>query len=137
MRYQLSILIIVFSSLGGCVSTSEHIGCGSYDNGRYIQYLYNPSGLGHWTKMTLNIEKRDSFEIVTREYPITDTAIYKVTWVDHCKYKLIRTNPKDNLDSFMVRQNPKGLLRTVKKVTSEYLLIKSKYRLDTLWKKID
>jgi hypothetical protein len=136
MEIRIKILIIVFCSFCGCVSTRKHFDCGNYKNGKYIQYLYNTSGFGHWTKITLNVEKRDSFEIVTREYPISDTAIYHITWVDRCKYNLNLKNPNTDLDSFMVRRYTKGVLHTIRQETSEYLIIKSRNRLDTLWKRI-
>jgi hypothetical protein len=84
--------------------------------------------------MTLYIERNDSFEIVTREYPIIDTQISRLKWTGQCEYNLVWINPKTHLDSAYVKVSPNGTNYSIKKVTSKFILVKSRSQLDTIWK---
>lgn len=129
------IFIFLFLCSSACVSTKPTPDvCNSFKSGKYVQYMYNNSGLGHWTKMTLHIDIRDSFQIVTREYPIRDTQISRLKWPSPCKFNSLWINPKTDLDSASVKIYPKGTNYSIKKVTSKYILVKSRGQVDTIWK---
>jgi len=96
--------------------------------------MYNNSGLGHWTKMTLYIERNDSFEITTREYPIKDTQISRLKWTGPCEYNLLWINPQTHLDSVYLKVSPNGTTYSIKQVTAKYILVKSSGQIDTIWK---
>ena len=96
--------------------------------------MYNESGLGHWKKLTYFITRSDSLEIVTSTHFPEDTAINKITWTGACEYKSFRLNPKIDLDSFLVRENPTGTHHTIVKATEDYFIVKNLGRKDTIWK---
>ena len=128
--------LFLFFYLNGCLSTKPSVDvCNGFKNGSYIQYMYNNSGLGHWTKMTLYIERNDSLQITTREYPISDTTISRLKWLSPCKYNLLWLNPQTHLDSTFLKVSPNGITYLIKEVTSKYILVKSNSQLDTLWKR--
>lgn len=83
--------------------------------------------------MTLYIERNDSLEIVTREYPFRDTMISRITWIDPCRYNLVWINPKTYFDSFILKVSPQRI-NTIKQVTANYVLVASGHKFDTLWK---
>ena len=96
--------------------------------------MYNESGLGHWTKLTYFISRNDSLEIVTSTHFPKDTAINKITWTGACEYKLLRLNPKIDLDSFLIRQNPNGTSHIIVNATEDYFIVKNFGRKDTIKK---
>lgn len=117
-----------------CSTTNKNSHNKPFAKGHYVQHVYNPSGIGHWTKLTFYITLKDSSEISIIDHPFRDTQEYRITWAGKYKYKMVLVHPKNDLDSFVVRRYPKGLTRRIKKITQEYLLIKTHGETDTLWK---
>lgn len=127
----ISILVLSFC-LTGCIATKlQPDDCDKFRSGKYIHYMY---GLGHWTKMTLYFEINDSLQTVTREYPIRDTQIFRIKWLSRCEYNLLWINPQTHDDSAYVRISNKGKTYRIKKLTSNYVIVKSNNQVDTLWK---
>jgi hypothetical protein len=108
--------------------------CSEFRNGRYFYNMYNESGLGHWKKLTYFITRSDTSEVVTSTHFPEDTSIYKITWTGACEYKSLRLNPKLDLDSFLIRQDPTGINHKIVKATDEYFIMKNNGRKDTIWK---
>lgn len=128
-------LLLLFALLGSCVSTKPTAGdCAGCKTGHFTYDMYDNSGIGHWPKMTLFVERNDSLEIITRNYPIQDTVISRITWLSDCKYNLQRLFPVSHFDSLYVKLRPKGNTYTIKKVTANYILTKQDRKADTLWR---
>jgi hypothetical protein len=94
--------------------------------------MYNEGGLGHWKKLTYFITRSDTLEVVTSTHFSEDTSIYQVTWIGACEYKSLRLNPKLDLDSFQIRQQPTGTSHKIVKATNDYFIIKNNSRNDTI-----
>lgn len=127
-------ILFALCCIAGCVSTRSGRDCQNKLNGKYINYVYNPGGMGHWTKMTFYIEINDSFQVITRQFPVSDTGIYRVTWPGRCKYNLKRINPQTPLDSAFLRLFPKGQTYRIKLLTPDYFIQKAGSQTDTLWR---
>ena len=134
LKLTAAITLLFIFCLAGCRSIKQVSVCNGFKNGRYVHYMYNNSSIGHWPKTTLNIEISDSFHIVTREYPFRDTQIFRVKWLGRCRYSLLFINPTTYLDSAFLRLSPKGKTYRIKKLSPDYILIKSQNQLDTIWK---
>lgn len=129
---RIPLLILIFCSCTVTKPQSEK--CSEFRSGRYIFNMYNKSGLGHWTKLTYFINRSDTLELVTSAHFPNDTSIYRITWTAGCEYKSLRLNPKSDLDSFLIRQEPTGTNHKVVKATDDYFILKNHGRKDTIWK---
>lgn len=122
-------------TLYGCTATKPSPkACSEFRTGSYTFNIYNESGLGHWKKLTYFITRSDTLELVTSTHFPEDTSIYRITWTNACEYKSLRLNPKLDLDSFILRQEPTGTIHKIVKASDEYFLLKNNGRKDTIWK---
>ena len=134
MKRLIRAAFLTFTFYGCTVTKPLHQTCNEFRNGRYTYNIYNESGLGHWRKLTYFITLSDSLEIVTSTHLPKDTAINKITWTGACGYKSLRLNPKSDLDSFLIRQNPTGTRYTIVRATEAYFIVKNFGRKDTIWR---
>ncbi len=108
--------------------------CNEFRSGSFKLNLYNKGSLGHWQRLTYFITRNDSVDYVTSIHFPNDTSIYRITWMGKCEYKSVLLNPKNDLDSFLIRSYPTGINHKVLKVTEDYFLVKNLGRKDTIWK---
>jgi hypothetical protein len=133
MRFNSTIALSLSFCFAGCISIKSSDNCERLRTGKFIQYMYNSSGMGHWTKITLFIERNDSIQVVTQEYPFRDTQIFRIKWLDRCKYNLLWTNPQTSFDSAYAKASPNGTTYRIIKQTSNYVLVRWRNQVDTIW----
>ena len=132
MPIRTALLILVFYSCG--VTKPLPQDCSGFRTGRFILNIYNESGMGHWNKLTYYVTRADTLEIVTSTHFTQDTSIYRITWTGPCEYKSLLLNPKIELDSILLQQNPTGTSHKIVKATDDYFIVKNYGRKDTIWK---
>jgi hypothetical protein len=126
--------IITITIIGCAVNKPSSEQCNSFRSGQFVSHVYNTSRYGHWTKMTFDIKQTDSLQIVTRKTPITDTTIYKITWKGPCAYNLLLLTPRNFVDSFYLKEYPKGQNYKIVSAKDQYLIVSSGRQVDTLWR---
>ncbi|MDP4150863.1 MAG: hypothetical protein Q8943_15760, partial [Bacteroidota bacterium] len=62
--------------------------CIQYKEGKFVHYLYNNSGVGHWHKAVIYIDRADSVETEMTNSPIVDTFRYRLNWTSPCAFQL-------------------------------------------------
>lgn len=78
--------------------------CNQYRNGKFVQYLYNNSNLGHWTKEIFYIDREDSVETEISKSIVVDTVQYSVRWISPCTYELTFIAATDTFVNSMVNR---------------------------------
>jgi hypothetical protein len=110
--------------------------CMQYRKGKFVQYLYNNSGLGHWHKAVTYIERGDSTETEILNSIIVDTFRYSVRWTSPCAFQLTFIAASDTFVNSMVKQmgNRKPKFKIVGG-TDKYYLQRSQAQntIDTIW----
>ena len=127
-------LFIIGLLLYGCkVQKASADTCKSLRKGRFTQHLYNSSGLGHWKYVAVEIDRSDSIETRTTEFPLPLTRRYKIEWLDGGQYKLHILELKTWADTMYLQMYPKGSKTKILKTTKEYVIEKTTKSIDTLW----
>ena len=108
--------------------------CQKVHSGHFIRTLYNTTGYGHWTHTVVSIDRTNTDQIESTEFPIKAERKYKIEWLSDCVYNLKIYDLKVWADTVIAKMYPKGQRIIITNVTSEYIIEKRvKDISDTLW----
>ncbi len=84
--------------------------------------------------MEIKIERTDTVQNESTNYPIKSNRRYKVEWISDCEYKLTISDINDWSDSAIFQMYPLGRRIRIVGVTNDYIIEKTnKKYIDTLW----
>ena len=109
--------------------------CHNLRSGKYLLNMYNNTGLGHWRHITVTINRNDSSEYKVLSISASDTSFYKINWVGSCEYFSVLTNPKNKLDSVLIRMDPNGTRYKIIDIQDQYYIVRiNRSGQDTIWR---
>lgn len=111
------------------------ISCDKYRKGKFSQFIYNKSGLGHWTKQEVFIERGDSIQTEIIQMFPNDTLFFRISWTNDCNYQLrffrATNSTTDSIYRYYNRKSAKNY--TIRNGTELYYIEKSGRKKDTIW----
>lgn len=116
--------------------------CTAFKGGQFTKTRYTTQA-NHVPKVTWYIQRTDSVETATRAKPFMDTAVYKITWLAGCRYRLeglsyqpaVSIELTDGVDTISRKQRFSRINDyKIVKVTNEYAVVTYSDGRDTIWK---
>jgi len=109
--------------------------CETYKKGKFSKFVYNNTGLGHWKRQEVFVERDDSIQTETIQMSPGDTIFYHIKWMGDCKYKLSFIKATNTLTDSVIRYYSKlrELKYVIQKGNDKYYVEKNSGKLDTTW----
>src|SRR5215217_5081195 len=122
-------LLLLFFATHCTIQKPTASDCATFKAGQFARTRYTTKA-NHVPKVTWYIDRTDSLEVVTREQPFLDTAVYKITW-PRCRYRLegLSYQSGGRKQEFSTSEDFK-----IVRVTKDYAVVNSSEWRDTLWK---
>jgi len=109
--------------------------CEAYKKGKFSKFIYNNTGLGHWTRQEIFIERDDSIQTEIVQMIPSDNIIYRIKWTEDCKYKLRFIRATNALADSIIRYyaKPRDLKYVIQQSSDKYYIEKNRDKIDTTW----
>jgi hypothetical protein len=109
--------------------------CEAYKKGKFSKFIYNNTGLGHWTRQEIFIVRDDSMQTEIVQMSPTDTIFYQIKWTGDCKYKLHFIKATNTLADSIIRyySKPRDLKYVIQQGNDKYYIEKKRDKIDTTW----
>ena len=130
-----TIILSVFLTVAISFQKGKTLDCEAYKKGKFSRFIYNNSGLGHWTRQEIFIERNDTIQTeIVQMFP-NDTFFYSINWTMPCKYELRFIRATNSFaDSFNRYYTKPGKLKyQIRNGTDKYYIEKNRNKLDTTW----
>ena len=126
----------IFFLTNSFLSNDEaELNCNNYRTGSFVRYIYNKSGLGHWTRAEIFIQRNDSIETqVIQNFP-QDTIFYRIQWKTPCRYELHFLKATNTTADTIIRYYSKRpvLKYSIQQGNETYYIEKKDKKTDTIW----
>src|SRR5688500_6424 len=91
---------VMIVSFGCSVTKPSDYECQKIRSGDFRTEMYNLSGMGHWTRMTVFNSRTDSL-LFLRNSKLSETSIFRIVWTENCTYKTYIVDPRSLTDSLI------------------------------------